>query len=703
MVVETEFLPFLSQFLGPDWGRPAVVFWLLVAVLAVAGCAAVVFFARRAVTWVPRLAGRLLVFGAVLYTVLVGLALWHGVLSQYEPESLSALNRAAFRVGGSVSSAATAWFGAEWTLGGLYVWLLVASLLLIATVAVGWLAAAVRNGPLAAVRITDRALCGAVIELARISPRRVWGLTRLSVKESIRRRVVVAFAVFILILLFAGWFLDTGSTNPARLYLSFVLTATSYLVLLLALFLSTFSLPADIRSKTIHTVVTKPVRSSEIVLGRILGFGLIGSGLLLVMGSISYVFVVRGLAHTHELAPAVVAQARKAVENEGKAGVDVFTSKVHNHRHPVHIAPDGTPSLGMENGHWHDIEAETSDSQTVYRIGPARGALLARVPVYGKLRFLDRQGRPAEKGINVGDEWTYRSYVEGGTSGAAIWRFEGIREKDFPTGLPLELTLGVFRTHKGNIERGIAGSISVRNPTTGATREVTIFTAKEFQTDTQFVPRTLSSNTPGVAKLDLFDDLVDDSGSIEIILRCLDPAQFYGVAQPDLYLRARDASFEVNFAKGYLGIWLQMLLVIGLGVTFSTFLSGPVAMLATSGVLVLGFFREFMGRLATGGTYGGGPVESLIRLVTQENVISEMEPGARTTMAKMMDVVFSGPLWVTSKILPPFGEFSCASYVAYGFDVSPDVMWGNALRALGFLLPVFVAGYFFLKSREVAK
>jgi hypothetical protein len=72
-------------------------------------------------------------------------------------------------------------------------------------------------------------------------------------------------------------------------------------------------------------------------------------------------------------------------------------------------------------------------------------------------------------------------------------------------------------------------------------------------------------------------------------------------------------------------------------------------------------------------------------------------------MAKMIDVVFSAPLWITSRLLPPFGEFSCASYVAYGFDISPDLVLTHAVRAFGFLLPVFVAGYFFLKTREVAR
>ena len=51
-------------------------------------------------------------------------------------------------------------------------------------------------------------------------------------------------------------------------------------VLALALFLGVFSLPNDIQNRTIFTIVTKPVRPLEIVLGRILGFGAIGTLLL---------------------------------------------------------------------------------------------------------------------------------------------------------------------------------------------------------------------------------------------------------------------------------------------------------------------------------------------------------------------------------------------------------------------------------------
>src|SRR4029079_10545738 len=136
-------------------------------------------------------------------------------------------------------------------------------------------------------------------ELIHTSPRRVWAIARLAIKESIRRRVIVALAIYIVILLFAGCFLQTGYREPGKLFFSVVLTASTYLVLMIALLVSAFSLPNDFKSKTIYTVVTKPVRAGDIVLGRILGFTIVGTVLLAVMGLCSAVFVWRMLDHTH--------------------------------------------------------------------------------------------------------------------------------------------------------------------------------------------------------------------------------------------------------------------------------------------------------------------------------------------------------------------------------------------------------------------
>jgi hypothetical protein len=419
-----------------------------------------------------------------------------------------------------------------------------AGAVLVVAIVVGYIVSAVRNGPIVALENTSLTLADAVVDLVLISPRRVWALCRLAIRDSLRRRIVVVFALFVLFLLFAGWFLDPGSDHPSRLYISVVLNWTSYLLLLLVLFLSATSLPADLKSQTLHTVVTKPVRASEIVLGRILGFMVIGTILLVVMGSISYVFVDRGLSHTHEVTQADLKPVGDAAAGKG-TWLEGDSSRVNRHRHKVVVDPTGRGQLKTTQDHWHDITAVPAGDKTVYDVGPPRGMLIARVPLYGKLRFVNRERKETTKGINVGDEWTYRSYIEGGTLAAAIWSFDGVRPEVFPDKLPLEMTLGVFRTHKGNIEKGIHGSLLVRNPKTGLTVEAKVFRAKEFTTDVQDIPREIrpanvfylirqetdqgevgylrrevEPELERKGSFDLFDDLTDD-GKMEIWLQCL--------------------------------------------------------------------------------------------------------------------------------------------------------------------------------------
>jgi len=144
----------------------------------------------------------------------------------------------------------------------------------------GYLFAAARHGILGGGDLVFQTVSSGFREMLEMSPRRVWALARLAMKEAWRRRVVVALVVFFIILLFASWFLKSDHQDPAKLYISFVSTATTYLVLGIALLLSAFSLPNDFKTKTIYTIVTKPVRAGEIILGRIIGFTIVGTTLL---------------------------------------------------------------------------------------------------------------------------------------------------------------------------------------------------------------------------------------------------------------------------------------------------------------------------------------------------------------------------------------------------------------------------------------
>jgi hypothetical protein len=80
-----------------------------------------------------------------------------------------------------------------------------------------WLAQAMGYGPLAGGDRVYRGVLAGLADLVAASPRRVWALARLAIQESLRRNVLVVLAVFALILLFAGWFLDPASVDPRRL------------------------------------------------------------------------------------------------------------------------------------------------------------------------------------------------------------------------------------------------------------------------------------------------------------------------------------------------------------------------------------------------------------------------------------------------------------------------------------------------------
>lgn len=597
----------------------------------------------------------------------------------------------------------------EWLLptlrgpGALVVFVVVVAGLIVASLVVAYLRCVVLYGPGEGFYAVAKAVAIAVSDdLPRFSLRRVTAMARLAFQESIRRWVLVVFVVFAVVLFFAGWFLDVQSDHPVRVYLSFVLTATEWMILILAVILCAFSLPNDIRYRTIYTVMTKPVRASEIVVGRIVGFAAINSILLAMMCVVSYGFVVRGLSHRHTIDPedmeAEVVKGRPAAGWKGQTSFDSF------HRHTVTLGPDGMGETDVRMDHQHGVRATGEAAERRYEVGGPQGALTAKMPLYGKLRFIDRTGRPGA-GISVGKEWTYRQYIEGGSLAAAVWTFSGVTAEQFPESLPLDMNISVFRTYKGDIVSGIGGLITVKNPRTGLSSEALPFTATEFVVSTQRIPRQLKAvgKDGTLTDVDLFDKLVDPEGNVEIWVQCSERSQYFGMAQADVYLRGHDGLFVWNFVKSYLGIWLQMIIITCFGVVFSTFLSGPVAMFATVLTYLVGLFQEFIMSVATGQLPGGGPLESLIRIVTQKNVTIDLDMGPVVDrVVPAIDAVLMFFVWLAAQIFPDFSSFNTSRFVAYGFNIDGNLLAEQGLITLGFVLVLSVYGYFFLRSREIA-
>jgi hypothetical protein len=583
---------------------------------------------------------------------------------------------------------------------------------------------AIRLGPLSAGDRIYSVLVSAVGDLLFISPRRTFAIAWLAVKESIRKQAVAGLIIFLIVLAFALWFLDSETYDPSSLYISFVMNAVNYLVLLLAVLTAAFSLPNDMKNKTIYTIVTKPVRPSEIILGRILGFTAVCAIPLATMGLCSYLFVVRSLDHRHELTeadvrPIVAGPATRNVKPGSKQG---STSTAHSHRHKVTVDADGngvtetndSDRIEMDDAvdfhdrfgssHWHVVTGEKRDGRMIYHVGPPQGQFHARVPIKGQLRFKEADGTASKEGYNVGN-WTKRGYVAGGTLSAALFTFDGVDPNRFPDGVPLEMNIRLFRTTKEGMDKPIIGSLIIRNPINGLSSAPRNFAAREYVTLQQIIPRKLADSKG--KQLDLFDDLAVN-GRVEIELQCIPRSQFFGVGPDDLYLLAREGRFDVNFAKGLFGIWLQMVLTVVLAVVFSTFLSGPVAMLATAAAVIGALLRPFVvnvlrDNLFEGKAHTGGVLESMVRLTDQRAITLELEEGTTTSLIQSIDKVLNSLLDGMFTFIPDFSAMNDVNSVAGGFDISSSLLWMHTAQTLGFVLPLFLVGFIVFKLTEVAK
>lgn len=477
------------------------------------------------------------------------------------------------------------------------------------------------------------------VQIVHISPRRIWSLSTLTIRESLRQKILFVFIIFAVLFMFAGWFLSGAADRPdlqIQSYIDFVLKAISWLVIPIMLLLSCWSLPEDIRLRTIHTVVTKPVYRIEIVMGRMLGFTLLGTAILLVMGTVGYVWINRQV-------------------------------------------PAG-----------------------------AQDKLVSKVPIYGAITFTDREGSPANSGINVGDLWMYRSFIEGATKARAIYKFADVNESDaIDDQLNLQTSFEAFRTHKGDMEKGgILYELTFVNEDKGLRVDTAPMINKEYSENRLKIDRKISQKTADgeTVEYDIFDDLVDKDGNLTIEVACLEAGQLLGMARPDLFIRTPDRSFIVGYSKAVLGIWLPMVLVIMLGVTVSCFVKGPVAILTTFTVVMVGFMsKDYMSDILSGQMQASGAIEAWYRLLTHMNSQTELPKGPVSDIITLVDDGIRNFLWLCQQVIPNFGIFSnMREFVIKGFDVSwSAALLPGILTTAAYILPCLLVSFYSLKLREL--
>ena len=517
-----------------------------------------------------------------------------------------------------------------------------------------------------------------ICNLPRFSLRRIFGLAKLSFQEALRRKVVYAFAALLLIFLFASWFIPYKPEDQVRSYVQVVYWAMSPLFLLTSSLLAAFSIPADIKSQTIHTIVTKPVERFEIVVGRFLGFTALMTVILFVMTATSLLYVIRGID------PAAASESLKA-------------------RVPIY---GDLSFLNTEN----DKKGDNVGREWEYRsyiAGPGMGGKGTATAVW-TFPFPPTNLSDREK---VRAEFTFD-----------IYRTTKGREN---RGVACSFTFQTWRYREGDdkiYEREKRRALLNRNGKSDAQIENELaekYGYFVYPSKPIFDYQTLSLDIPsGLFKNANTDDsnrateLRSSNRAIEPIkvkVICLDPTQYIGMAKYDLYFRADDPDstneklwFSLNFFKGSMGLWLRMCLVTGISVCLSTYLTGVISLLFTLILYMGGLVQEFIQQVAMGVNPGGGPVEALFRLVRRENMAAPLEQTTANQIATTSDVFFRWIIRRLLDIIPDVERLDFTVFVAEGFDISGTQIILNALILVGYLAPWAILAYFLLRWREIA-
>jgi hypothetical protein len=603
-------------------------------------------------------------------------------------------------------------------------------------------------------------------ELFALRGRRVRALAQLSLLESLRKMWApwVVLVLFVVVLAFTHWFLAPPPAELGRMYVGTLMLFISLVLMAMVVILTPISLPTDIQSQTIYTVVSKPVRRLEMIWGRIVGYMALVTVLLLVFGLGSLVYIER----------AVSVQIAETTEQLRKA-------RDADQRERIRTLEDTLAQLNARRS--------------------------ARLPIKGSLMFEDSLGKKTPKGIDVGQELEYRSFVEGATPSRAIWRYGVVMDpydELFPdpkrTPLPpldrrvpvedllrrntiewyenqaaervyqavdlqnrraagqlspTELQTATSRItqleQEANDLRGQAENLKNQEnelraklrdlQASGKANEAAALRQQIQELHSPDVELQMTLNVYRTTKgqigepvyasirvLDFNDEnrrlasdvipireyytnswkfpasaLVGSRGYLKIEVKCISPTQYLGMAESDLYILADSGSFRVNYLKGLFGVWLQAMVLTAVGVFAGTFLSWPVALLLTIFFFLFGqILYSFLQAIALQSILGGGPFESFIRMLSHSNQMTELTPTLPVVIAKALDSVVMPILSRLVYIIPNLPALDVSTKVADGFAVEWSDLRDKFLMALGYAVPFSIAGFFSLKQREVA-
>ncbi|HMD54939.1 MAG TPA: hypothetical protein VKJ65_10355, partial [Phycisphaerae bacterium] len=182
------------------------------------------------------------------------------------------------------------------------------------------------------------------------------------------------------------------------------------------------------------------------------------------------------------------------------------------------------------------------------------------------------------------------------------------------------------------------------------------------------------------------------ASDLVIDLRSTVPGHWITMTQDSVQIVQPPSPFILNLAKSEIVIFFETVLLITIGVTASTVLSWPVALLVALVCYILGNLFVFVTDLAsTGGL-------SILTAYQQQQLsgvwyyqVGSFISGVLVRMLNML-----------VHLMPDFTKFDSQSFIVQSHDMPWSVLAYNAGWTLAFMFPALALGYLLIRKQELA-
>jgi len=123
----------------------------------------------------------------------------------------------------------------------------------------------------------------------------IWAVATNTIKQALRMKVALVSAILLIVILPLLGFSATGDeTLKGRLqtFVSYSLSLMSFLLCVLTIIVSVYTVTSDIEQRQIYTVITKPIRRYQFLLGKLLGVIVLDVLLLGLFSAIIYTITI---------------------------------------------------------------------------------------------------------------------------------------------------------------------------------------------------------------------------------------------------------------------------------------------------------------------------------------------------------------------------------------------------------------------------